>query len=195
MTTHGITRTAARQLWGALCAFALCGPVWPADSYPFQGFVDDRGSSLSAEAPSSSLTLLTFGYTSCPDVCPLTLQAVHQALVSLGPDADRLSVYFVTVDSERDDTARLHQYVGAFDDRIRALRGSDAALQSLTARLHVRYWRESLYPDSTDYVMSHTSTLFLLDPRHRVLARIPHEDRPDLLARAIVRAVRKVERR
>jgi protein SCO1/2 len=180
-----------RMALATLSAALLSGPAIAIAGSLLDGFTDDQGSELASAPISRPLTLLAFGYTSCPDVCPLTLLAVHQALVQLGRDADRVAAYFVTVDPERDSVARLHQYVGSFDERIRALRGPDASLEALTGHLKVRYWREALYPDSTDYVMSHTATLFLLDQHQHVLARIPHDDRADVLAGRIVREVKR----
>ncbi len=162
---------------------------------PWSGFVDDLGQPVSTQSLHRRLRLVVFGYTSCPDVCPLTLLAVHQALEQLGSLAASIDPMFVTVDPDRDSEQRLHQYVSAFDARIRGYRAEDAELSQLAQSLHVRYWRESLYPDSPDYSMNHTSTVFVLGSGQRVLAKIPHADQADRLARAIVNAIRRVERK
>jgi protein SCO1/2 len=169
-----------------------CGSAAPAPTAGLlAGFVDDLGQPVSNQPSTQPLRLVVFGYTSCPDVCPLTLLAVHQALEKLAAEAAQVEPLFVTVDPDRDSVQQLHQYVSSFDPRIRALRGTDAALRTLTRRLHVQYWRESLYPNSKDYAMSHTATLFLLGPNQQVVARIPHSDQAGMLADAIVRAVRR----
>ncbi len=160
---------------------------------PWSGLVDDLGQPVSARSLHRPRRLVVFGYTSCPDVCPLTLLAVHQALDELGSLAASIDPMFVTVDPDRDSEQRLHQYVSAFDARIRGYRADDAGLSQLAQSLHVRYWRESLYPDSTEYSMNHTSTVFVLGAGQRVLARIPHVDQADRLARAIVNAIRRVQ--
>jgi protein SCO1 len=166
-----------------------------ARSDQWAGFTDDLGRPVSVQTLHQPLRLVVFGYTSCPDVCPLTLLAVHQALEQLGPLAAGVDPMFVTVDPDRDTEQRLHQYVSAFDARIRGYRAADAELSQLTRDLQVRYWRETLYPDSPDYSMNHTSTLFVLSPEQKILARIPHIDQADRLAGAIVAAIRRVQHR
>jgi len=157
------------------------------------GFVNDLGHRVSGQDPIKPYRLLIFGYTTCPDVCPLTLVAVHRALSALGPAAAEVDPDFVTVDPARDTVDKLHQYVTAFDDRIRAYRSNEEDLNRLTRRLHVRFWREALTPDAKDYSMSHTSRMFLLSPDDRVLATIEHIDDPNKLAQAIVAALNGAE--
>ncbi len=159
----------------------------------FSGFSDDLGQANAAAQLKRPLRLLAFGYTSCPDVCPLTLLAMHQGLEQLGAQASEVDPMFVTVDPERDSLSKLHGYVTAFDARIRGYNGNDEALNRLTSSLKVRYWREALYPDSSDYSMSHTATLFVLSRDGRLLARIDHADQADVLASRIAAAIRRVE--
>jgi protein SCO1/2 len=153
------------------------------------GFVDDLGRPVTRDTLQRPYQLIVFGYTSCPDVCPLTLQAVHRALVRLRSKAAMVDPVFVTVDPDRDSEAKLHQYVSAFDDRIRGYRGGDEALDRLTKILDVHYWRESLTPGSKDYWMSHTATLFLIGRDRHVVARVDHVDDPAKLSLAITHAV------
>ena len=154
-----------------------------------QGFVDDLGHAVDEGSTHKPLQLVVFGYTSCPDVCPLTLVAVHRALVALGPQAAKIDPVFVTVDPERDTLAVLHQYVEAFDGRIRGYRGDADTLAQFAARLHVRYWRESTGPKPDDYGMSHTAALFVLTPDGRVAARIEQSSNPEFLTSSLVTAM------
>lgn len=187
-----------------LCAGALAGAGWPAAAAarpalhagPLAGFTDDLGHVVAADAPAPPLRLVVFGYTTCPDVCPLTMVAVHRALVQLARRGVSLPVAFVSVDPARDTVERLHDYVSAFDERIRGYRvEDDAVLDRFAAGLKVRYWRESLGNGSPEYFMSHTPTLFLARANGDVLYAIPHEPNPDKLARAILSAgLRAAER-
>jgi protein SCO1/2 len=173
---------------------AMFGLVHSAHSASgLSGMIDDLGQPADRQTLHRPLRLLIFGYTTCPDVCPLTLLAVHQALSQLGPLADDVDPMFVTVDPDRDSQEKLHQYVESFDPRIRAYRGSDHSLEHLAQPLRVRYWREVLYPGSSDYSMSHTATLFLLNRNQQLLIPIEHTDAADSLASAIVRAVRRAD--
>jgi cytochrome oxidase Cu insertion factor (SCO1/SenC/PrrC family) len=72
-----------------------------------EGFVDDLGRPVSDHLPGRPYRLVVFGYTSCPDVCPLTLVAVHRALVTLADEA-------AAVDPDRDSVQKIHDYVSAF---------------------------------------------------------------------------------
>ncbi|HTY49469.1 MAG TPA: SCO family protein [Steroidobacteraceae bacterium] len=154
------------------------------------GFVDDLGHHVQGQYLQRPLRLVLFGYTSCPDVCPLTLAALHQALAGMGARASRIDPVFVTVDPDRDTVVRLHRYVSAFDPRIRGYRTDAAHLQQLAQQLQVRYWREATGPGPDDYGVDHTATLFLISRDGRILARIHHNPDPGVLSQAILNAVR-----
>ena len=173
------------------CLFSPASGGAVAAQLLLSGFVNDLGHRVDVQDPVKPYRLLVFGYTTCPDVCPLTLVAVHRALVRLGSAGAGVDPVFVTVDPDRDTVEKLHQYVTAFDVRIHGYRSNDEDLDRLAQRLHVRFWREALTPDARDYSMSHTSKLFLLSRGDRVLATIDHVDDPDRLAQSIVDAVRR----
>ena len=192
---RGLTLAAAAALtWVITPGFASAAATAALPPPLLSGFVNDLGHPVSGEDRVLPYRLVIFGYTTCPDVCPLTLVAVHRALSALGQAAADVDPVFVTVDPDRDTVDRLHQYVTAFDPRIRGYRSSDEDLDRLTKKLHVRFWREALTPDATDYWMSHTSKLFLLTPDDRVRATIDHVDEPNRLAQAIADAVRAAKK-
>jgi protein SCO1/2 len=159
----------------------------------FAGFVDDLGRPVSGRSAGKKYRLIEFGYTHCPDVCPLTLVAVRTALRDLGPLADRLEPVFVTVDPERDSVEVLHRHVSAFDPRIRAYRGDEMALNRLCERLKLQYWRETNPPGVSGYGISHSAILVLLRSDGTVSARIHFDENPVVLARSIVSAVKGAE--
>lgn len=158
---------------------------------PLDGFVDDTGRAVDAQSLRRPLRLMVFGYLSCPDVCPLTLAAVHDALQALGARAGDIDPMFITVDPARDSVDKLHAYVSAFDPRIRGYRADTADLDRLTESLHVRYWQEPALPGASGYGMSHTATVFLLNQDGSLRNRILHVSDVGALSRAIVAAVRK----
>jgi len=159
----------------------------------FAGFTDDLGRPVLGQTAGKKYRLIEFGYTHCPDVCPLTLVAVRTALRTLGPLADRVEPVFVTVDPERDSVEVLHRHVSAFDPRIRAYRGDQKALDRLCTRLQLRYWREPDAPGSNGYGMSHSATLVLLRNDGIVPERIHYIEDPAVLAESIVSAVHSAE--
>jgi protein SCO1 len=116
--------------------------------------------------------LVSFGYTSCPDVCPLTLAAMHSALRDLGSESAGLVPIFISIDPLRDTPNRVGDYVQAFDPRIHGFTGSTAAIASIASAFHVEYRSQPITADGS-YTVDHTALLFLLDPKRRVVARIP----------------------
>jgi len=120
------------------------------------------------------LVVLTFGFTHCPDVCPTTLADVAQALTSLGRDAERVQVLFMTVDPERDTPARLAKYVPAFDPRFLGLYGDAEATQRVAKEFKIFYdKREGSSPDS--YSVDHSAQVYVLDAKGRLRLLVKHE--------------------
>lgn len=120
------------------------------------------GRPVSAEDFRGKVVLLYFGYTNCPDVCPMTLALLERAVESLGSEAARVRVLFVSVDPARDSAAALKRYVSAFAPVVVGLRGEDGALDALIRRYRVTYHREP--PDAHGYyAVDHSSAVFIFD--------------------------------
>lgn len=109
------------------------------------------------------ISLFFFGYTFCPDVCPLTLVEVAQVRRLLGAEADRLDAYFVTVDPARDTPERMGPYVKGFDPAIEALTGEPAMLEQLRAAFGAVAERREAPDGGPVYFMDHTAAIFLVD--------------------------------
>jgi protein SCO1/2 len=116
-----------------------------------------------------------FGFTHCPDVCPTTLADIAGALKTLGPDADRVQVLFITVDPERDTAADLQRYVSAFDPRFIALRGDPAATQRVAKDFKIYYEKRT---QGDTYTVDHSSQSYVIDPQGRLRLLV----RPERLA-------------
>jgi cytochrome oxidase Cu insertion factor (SCO1/SenC/PrrC family) len=106
-------------------------------------------------------TLIYFGYTFCPDVCPTTLTMMSDALAKLGPDAARFTPIFITVDPARDTPLQLKQYMESFDRRFIALTGSDAQIKQVAAEYRV-YYRKVAGDNPKQYTMDHSSVIYLM---------------------------------
>jgi protein SCO1/2 len=123
-------------------------------------------------------TLLFFGYTHCPDVCPVTLSVLRNAIALMAKaDAgvEPPQVVFVSVDPARDSLAHLAAYVTHFNPEFLGVTGSDADLEAFARQLGVLYVRAE--PDASgDYVVDHTAAVFLIDPRAHLVAlfQAPH---------------------
>jgi protein SCO1/2 len=117
------------------------------------------GKTVTQQDYRGKVTLLFFGYTYCPDVCPMTLSNMVHVLRGMGPAANGIRVLFVTVDPARDTVPVLRRYVTAFGPRIDALRGTPDALAALARRYRVAWSvRPGTGPDS--YEVSHSSSIF-----------------------------------
>jgi protein SCO1/2 len=120
------------------------------------------GRRITAADYRGKLALLYFGYTFCPDVCPLTLTNLSRVLDRLGPAAARVRVLFVTVDPDRDSLAVLKQYAAAFAPQVDGLRGTPDALAALARRYRIAY---SVTPASPGhpYEVTHSSAIYVFD--------------------------------
>jgi protein SCO1/2 len=156
----------------------------------FAGLRDTRGAAVDERALATRYRLVTFGFTACPNVCPLTLMGVHQALEQLGPDAARIVPVFVSVDPARDTPQALLAYVKAFDARIVALTGSPQAVERVAQQYRIFFDKRTLDANSRSYVVEHTAFVLLVDPQQRIRLAIPSTDPPAEIAARIVRAVR-----
>ena len=129
---------------------------------PFH-LVDQNGRAVSDRDLLGKPTVMFFGFTYCPDVCPTTLADMTAWLKALGPDADRLNVVYVTIDPERDTSARLKAYLTAFDPRIRGLTGSPQAIAEAAHDYNVYYQKVAL--QGGEYTMDHSTIIYLMDAK------------------------------
>ncbi|ARA91988.1 MAG: SCO family protein [Bacteroidetes bacterium] len=137
-----------------------------------------------------NLVVLTFGYTSCPDVCPATLARLARTLDLLGPQADEVQVLMITVDPERDTTERLARYTRAFDERFIGLSGTPGEIAAVAADFGVFYDRVE-GSSANDYMVDHSATTFVLNREGDTWLLWPFDTSPDEMAsdlRQLIRA-------
>ena len=124
--------------------------------------------------------LVFFGFTQCPDVCPTTLADLAGVMKTLGADADRVQVLFITVDPERDTPELLAQYVRAFDPRFIALRGDLAATQRVAKDFKIYFEKRR---QGASYTIDHSAQSYVIDPQGRLRLLVRHDrlvaDLPD----------------
>lgn len=147
------------------------------------------GSSYDMRAPDFSLTnqdgekvtlgefkgkavFVFFGYTHCPDICPVTLANLNGVVNELGNDADKVQVLFVTVDPERDTQTDLKKYVSYFNKDFIGLTGTPDEIKDVTDSYHAFYIKEETGSDG-GYLMGHTSSVYLINPDGRIVLRYP----------------------
>lgn len=119
-------------------------------------------------------TLMFFGFTRCPDVCPTTLADITGWLQKLGKDADKLNAVFVTVDPERDTAEALAHYLTMFDPHIIGLTGSPAQLAAMAKNYKIFYQKTPT--DNGNYTMDHTASIYLLDKDAKLTSTIAYRE-------------------
>jgi protein SCO1 len=148
---------------------------------------DQHGNTITETALKGHPSAIFFGYTFCPDVCPTTLFEMTGWLQKLGPDADKLGVYFVSVDPERDTQETLSDYLTAFDPRIAGLTGSPEAVAEIIKGYRVFARKVPL--DSGGYIMDHTATIYLLDSDGSFTGTIDYQEDPETALKKLRRLV------
>ena len=131
------------------------------------GLTDTEGRVRTLADFKGKLTVVFFGFTYCPDVCPTTMQELAAVKQAMGPDGERVQGVFVSIDPERDTPEALRAYVGAFSPDFIALRGSAEETRAIAKRFKV-YYRK--VPGQTDgsYTMDHTAGSYVFDTRGRI---------------------------
>lgn len=119
-------------------------------------------------------TLMFFGFTSCPDVCPTTLADMTKWLQQLGPDAGKLNAVFVSVDPERDTPEQMAHYLAMFDPHIIGLTGTPEQLATMAKNYKIYYKKTPLENDN--YTMDHTASLYLLNADTKLVGTISYRE-------------------
>ncbi len=148
--------------------------------------VDQRGQPFTDRNLKGKASLVFFGFTYCPEVCPTTLTHISAWLKALGPDADKLNVVFISIDPERDTPAKLASYLASFDPRIRGLTGTPAQIDKVADEYRV-YHRKIPLPGGS-YTMDHSAVIYAIG-RAGGLSGILTYDEPDAKALAAIRAL------
>jgi len=156
----------------------LSATLWPEPRplLDFQ-FSDHDGNSFGPEQLKGQWSLLFFGYTSCPDICPTTMMLLAGVLETMRRDSrEAPRVLLVSVDPERDDGTRLAGYVAHFGEGFVGLRGPTGQLQSFARQAGAMYERGASDAQG-NYAVAHTSSVFVVDPRGRLYAVFspPHQ--------------------
>ena len=116
-----------------------------------------------------------FGYTFCPDFCPITLHQMGQVKEALGARGEDLQVVMITVDPERDDPQTLHEYVSYFGSDYVGLSGSQEEIEAAAAPFGVFYELGERDPANDYYLVNHTTRTFLVGPQGHPLLSWRHD--------------------
>jgi len=127
---------------------------------PF-AMTDHRGRPFTDADLRGKPSMIFFGFTACPDVCPTTLADLSDWLDALGPAGNDIAAVFVSVDPERDDVKSMANYLGSFDSRIIGLTGTPEQLARFAKAYRIYYRKVPV--EGGEYTMDHTAGVYLLD--------------------------------
>jgi protein SCO1 len=162
---------------GAASAPALKAGVFdPPRQAPDFSLQGSDGRELKISRYRGKVVLLSFGFTSCPEVCPTTLGTLAQTRRNLGPAGADVQVVYVTVDPERDGAERMKKYLGGFDPAFVGGTGSAQQLAAVRKDYGVSA-EKKIY--GSDYSYTHSSFTYLIDRAGRLRALMPYGHSPD----------------
>ena len=147
--------------------------------------IDDTGKRVSEKTYAGKFMLIYFGYTFCPDVCPTELQVMSMALDILGKDAKRIQPILITIDPERDTVPVLADYMSNFYESFVGLTGSAQEIKTAAKNYRVFYSKVKEGGSNADYLMDHSSIIYLMNERGEFIKHFSFGVKPEELAAGI----------
>ncbi len=142
---------------------------------PFR-LTDQNGKAVTDQDYRGRFMLIYFGYTFCPDICPLGLQTIAQALDELPPELqDQIVPIFITIDPARDTVAVMKDYVAGFHPRLIGLTGSEAEIDQAVRAYRVYASKAATTAADGSYLVDHSTFTFLMDRNGEYLTHFGHD--------------------
>ena len=154
---------------------------------PFE-LTTHEGKRLSSAELKGTPFAIFFGFTFCPDVCPTTMLELTNVLKRLGPDADRMRYFFVSVDTERDSPDHLNLYLSNFDTRIMGLTGTAAEIAAI-AKAYRAYYEK--VPTKDGFTYNHTALIYLMGRDGSLVSTIAYQEKEDTQVDKLRRLIAK----
>lgn len=171
------------KIGGVLAVFAavLAAYIWLTLPGPLGGdftLQASNGRQVTQADLRAKPSAVFFGYTHCPDICPTTVADMQSWLEKLGPKADKINVWFITVDPERDTPQILHDYLGNVSDRILGISGAPEAVHRLAASFNIA--AKKVNGEDGEYTYDHTAAVILLNQGGRQRGMIAYQEDPQI---------------
>ena len=141
--------------------------------------VDQHGAPFELQGLRGQAAMLFFGYTYCPDICPVTLSKMGRVYQLLGEDQQELTTLFVTVDPKRDTQEKLAEYLDYFALDAIGLRGDKEEIDQVVRQYGAHY---SLGEEQASYLVDHSTYTYLIDQQGKVRFLFRQSDGPELMA-------------
>lgn len=178
-------------LTGLAVRRGVLGPSQPSVAVggPFQ-LVDTSGATVDQSVLKGKWSVVFFGFTHCPDICPTTLFEMAQVEPLMGAQAKDLQTVFITVDPQRDTVAQMKAYVAnpAFPKRLVGLTGAPAQTDAAAKAYKVYYQKAG---EGADYTVNHAAYSYLMNPKGRFACVLPYELTPEQTAAKIRAAMQQ----
>ena len=145
---------------------------------------DQNGRAFTEQDLKGQTSLIYFGYTFCPDICPTHLSGMMHALAELGTTGAAIRPVFISINPDRDHVEHMRSYVAHFSDRLVGLTGTSEQVADAARAYGVSY-RKMAVEDSADYQMYHSALTFLMDANGTYLATLSPDLTPEAMARQI----------
>jgi protein SCO1 len=181
-TLSSIVLSAALIMYQLSATPAATRPVTVGGSFALTA---PDGTAVTDQTYRGKWLLVYFGYTSCPNTCPMTLNEIATALKKLGTDAAKMQSLFITVDPQRDTRKVLEQYTQSFDPRIVGLTGSPQQVDAVTQEYGAYAVRHKTGVGPEDYVMDHSTYLYVMDPEGKFVRAFDADTPGDRIADAL----------
>ena len=154
---------------------------------------DENGETFTSDQLEGRYAIFYFGYSYCPDVCPVDLQNIMQGLKLAEKEqpelADKVQPVFVTIDPERDTPEVVKSYTDNFHPRLIGLTGSTDQIRAAADEYLILYQRREV-EGMSDYLMDHSRQTYLMGPKGEPIALLPHDGTPQQVADEIARWVK-----
>jgi len=163
--------------------------IYPPEKLPDFALTDTNNATVGLDLYRGKLTLMAFGYTHCPDVCPMTLGDFRRVKTALGDSASEAQFVFITVDGERDTAEYLQSYMVRFDPSFIGITGQPDLVQTFgkTFGLYVAFRQNEA--SAANYLVDHTASMFLVDQQARLIRVYPFATPPNDIATDMVRVL------
>lgn len=133
---------------------------------------DQDGAKVSLSNFKDKVVLLFFGYTYCPDICPMTMSVMNNVIDELGDQADQVQVVFISIDPERDTKEKLKSYIPYYNENFIGLTGTLEDIDKVADDYNIFYSKEEV-ESSSEYLMGHNSSVFLITPDGDLFLKYP----------------------
>lgn len=147
---------------------------------PFE-LVDGDGAVVTEKDFAGQYKLIYFGFTYCPDVCPVELKVMTAAIDMVGQQAGKITPIFISVDPKRDTPGVIKEYVKLFDDRLVGLTGTPQQIEDVKKTFKV-YAKKRQTEGTTDYLVDHSSFIYLMGPNNEYITMFKAGSKPQEIA-------------